>query len=878
MPLFEGEQRGFAWVLHVDGVPAVGIAWPIEASETIDTSRLSYFSWPMKVEPLPPEQTAGFIFIDADGPGMYGRISINADGPGMNGRISIDADGPGMYGRIHIDADSPGMLGSIHIDADGPGMLGRIRIYADGPGMYGRIHIDADGPGMHGSILIRLVTEVAKRLSGKGDVRFSWWTGEVKYRPSQTSFDRDKVVKTISSLSPEALHAVCEAFPEASLPSRSESTSDTIAEKFVTWAESTAPGLEFHIVRAHQVDPLQGLLQKVIPNVSRIDAALTSFFDASEAPTGQESTAKELPKPRPISMLVAVDDDKVQLADIPDFKTVSRIGRIIAGVGSPRSILALEHYSGVISVEASPSFANPECVNSFSFIKADTIHQRYNERGDGAIVAIIDVGIDVLHEAFRDDRGQTRILAVWDQRDNTGRPPSGQTFGTLHTQNQIDEYINTNTVPGNLIIRNQCHGTHVASIAAGSTFGNNAFPGGMAPEAKLVIVIVANPQPGQDEPASIGYSVAHCAALTFIRDVAREKGLPVVVNVSLGAQAGAHDGRSLLELAFDEFSGNGQTPGFAIVKSAGNDRASCLHATVPVNSMSVSHLQWLSPKKCSQRPMARRQDVIDLWLPALAKLQFSLIDPAGQSSPFVSWSNSYETGTFPGGNTYRLTYTRFHKDNGLSRLYITIEHGTSPVILEGTWKLRCEAQHLHACIYIDAWIDRTDSQLVSFLNHVEEQRTLSIPGTAATVISVGAVTTTIPIANPAFSAYGPTLDGRHKPEVAAPGVSIPAASSRSVSAMHAESGTSMAAPHVAGAIALLFSQRGKGNGQQVNAAQIRSALQTSTMHCNGSWHPGTGYGVMDTEQFLQAFGLTCPANSSTATSPAQNPVSTGSES
>jgi hypothetical protein len=39
------------------------------------------------------------------------------------------------------------------------------------------------------------------------------------------------------------------------------------------------------------------------------------------------------------------------------------------------------------------------------------------ESGDQALIAIIDEGIDVFHNAFLDESGNTRIIAIWDQTD-----------------------------------------------------------------------------------------------------------------------------------------------------------------------------------------------------------------------------------------------------------------------------------------------------------------------------------------------------------------------------------------------------------------------------------------------------------------------------
>ncbi|MBR5062360.1 MAG: S8 family serine peptidase [Prevotella sp.] len=179
--------------------------------------------------------------------------------------------------------------------------------------------------------------------------------------------------------------------------------------------------------------------------------------------------------------------------------------------------------------------------------------------GTGVVIGIIDTGIQFDHQMFKDDNGNTRIkkAIVYDA--------SSEQLVEYNTQSAIEALTyDTNST---------YHGSHTSSIAGGSNFsftgyyydnstsnyvnGNRVY-GGMAPNADLVLCGLA----GELSDANI----ASC--IQKISQYADQVGKPCVISISLGSQAGPHDGTGYLTDICQQYMSG---PGKVIVKAAGND-------------------------------------------------------------------------------------------------------------------------------------------------------------------------------------------------------------------------------------------------------------------------------------------------------------------
>ena len=441
--------------------------------------------------------------------------------------------------------------------------------------------------------------------------------------------------------------------------------------------------------------------------------------------------------------------------------------------------------------------------------------------GRGALIGIIDSGFDLTHPSLLDARGRTRILAAWDQVNlsgSAGAPPMVFGYGVEYTAAKIDEHVAAQTT---LTVRNHegagAHGTYVAGIAAGNGAPHGVYKG-VASKADLILVTYRNDVP-------VGGSSYVLDAIDYIRRLARALGRPVVINLSQGDNLGSHDGTSRLERAIDHVIEEGDV---LVVVSAGNERGgpASHHAQGKVEQgreLALSFALTAGPGCVVDG------DTIELWYGGGDRFAVALQAPGGKRSDFIEPDGGDVVIEFPAGNQAHVHSQSSHSTNGDHRISIVLERGDGWE--EGLWQLILRGDKVERGDF-DAWADLPNAvTVIDFRSHQCDASTITLPGNSRCAITVGGF-----ISRPSLcgdnrqvrgdfapgSSAGPTRDGRAKPDLTAPATLVMAPRMRRNghrTRYDPMSGTSMAAPHVTGVVALLWSL-----WPGLVAGQIRDAL------------------------------------------------------
>lgn len=521
--------------------------------------------------------------------------------------------------------------------------------------------------------------------------------------------------------------------------------------------------------------------------------------------------------------------------------------------------------------------------------------------GQGVVIGVVDSGIDALHPELRTPDGASR-MAWWIDfgADPYGFYPELEAAYGCHGPvvrcgilgpDEIASAVHGETGAPVLPRDTLGHGTLVASLALGNGAGAPEYAG-IAPEAVLIGARVATVGTVVDDLDVL-------LAARFVFERARDLGLPAVLNLSLGGDMGPHDGRSALEESLGDWL---DEPGRAIVVAAGNSGTLSEHDGPYPNPFGI-HTDVHVPRGSTVRVpivlpnVATEEAAIFAWI-AIApgdSLRVAVEERDGtRVLPFVARG---QTRSASNGRADATLVHHVATDGSLS----DTEHGIA-LVLSGAFAAgEVFSLLLEGEAVAEMWL-QSEGDLApgsgrgqALFPGATRERTVTVPASSPRLIAVGATlnrtrwrsfggSVELDAFDPElafergsvlpFSSAGPNARGWLKPDVVAPGGVIVGALAEGAEALRdgrpnpasmfgysplcrfqgcaqvddghgVGIGTSMAAPLVAGAVALLF-ERDPTLSQERVAALLHAGARRSP---DGS---RSGAGQLDVEQSFRA--------------------------
>ena len=499
-------------------------------------------------------------------------------------------------------------------------------------------------------------------------------------------------------------------------------------------------------------------------------------------------------------MLMVTDLGHIAVVDVP----VSQIGKAAA---DPR-VVRMEKEGGFhFCLDEARIAADVNPVTNGD----SPLPQAYT--GKGVIVGVLDGGIQYNHPTFLDANGQSRFRKVWDFDDKDGQPEPVVLTNAADILARKYSYSTCNGIGATN------HGSHVAGIATGS--GRYR---GMAPECDILFADAA-----VDPLSERAYELYSDYLLTSVKnmtDYATEHHQPLVVNISLGNNLGFSTETKLLQEAFGLLTG----PGRIIVAANGNEGN-------PEESKSYFHSGSNLTESIifKGRTMPMNFDII--WKTGGA-LSFSLDIWIGSENNTETFSTTQLVdGMLPAveRSAYKMSFLQLDDAPDGKHIY----------------KLRFVPKGANMPFDITASVTAGQSfeafsKMLSITSAdpaegctISNAYTSGVPGAFPNVVAVGnfcsrvlpndyyyseeyekmVTDVQIGVMNPS-SSWGPTWDGRNKPDVVAPGSIISSgnwynpnnehevvetydiAGSDAKETWTGQSGSSQASPTVAGIVAL----------------------------------------------------------------------------
>lgn len=461
--------------------------------------------------------------------------------------------------------------------------------------------------------------------------------------------------------------------------------------------------------------------------------------------------------------------------------------------------------------------------------------------GQGVVMAFIDTGIDYTLDIFRDRNGNSRILSIWDQEDQTGTPPEGYLFGSEYTQEEINEAINNENPYSIVPSRDELqHGTSMAGVAAGSRIDGGRTYTGAAPDADIVVIKLKQCKPYMRDYYLIPEEVPAYAEndIMLAVEYADSFGIsfqrPVIICLGIGTNQGNHAGNSPLARYLNEIATKRSR---AVVVAGGNEGSAAHH--------------YFGQLRRGQSDPSNYEDVeirvgdrtrgffLELWGSVPDIFNIAIRSPGGE----IISPSRIRGGR--GGGTFGFVYERtqitiesvlVEQSTGEELIVMRFEFPTA-----GIWNIRVIGQGEIYNGVFHIWLPiRQFMTGETYFLESDPNITLTEPAYAANVITVS----TYNDQNNSFyqgSGRGFSRTGEIKPDFAAPGVNIP-------TIYGVMTGSSLAAAITSGAVAQFMQWAVvEGNKILVESVEIKSFfIRGASRDGNLAYpNPEWGYGRLN---------------------------------
>lgn len=552
--------------------------------------------------------------------------------------------------------------------------------------------------------------------------------------------------------------------------------------------------------------------------------------------------------------------DPASMADDPYVRIGSRIGDVLSFRVDAYHLNVLDGIPGLEYAELAGRVA-PALDKAVASIHADSVQrgiwlpQTYT--GRDVLIGITDWGFDYSHPMFYDTTLTTsRVRAAWDQWRQAGPAPAGFSYGTELATPEALATAQADTVN---VYSMATHGTHVAGIAGGGGAGTPYR--GVAFDAQYLFCTF------------LVDAAAVLDAFAWMAQVAEQDQKRLVVNMSWGLYyMGTLDGTSLLSQAINAYS----DAGIVFVNSGGNNGDVNFHIGKTFAGDTLrSRVQFYG---YDQNPHMWGQSISAWGEPGNA---FSIgIAMTASNNTVLHASPWYDSGTqatyvdsfFVQGNDtvfFNLAMDAAHPLNGRPHARLRVKNTATQyrIVLKAT--AAEGAVHFWNVTELDNGVGNWGMAFQAsapgyaagdhFYGISEPACTESLITAAAYNSDFWSNGNLIAGNIAAFSSFGPTLDGRTKPDIAAPGQNVASSISAFTDNSYTEltsvefngipypfarfSGTSMAAPMVTGTVALMLEADPDATPAEIKAfikGNARTDEDTGEIPPGGSTRWGMG--------------------------------------